>query len=486
MLTVVDSPNSKESKSSSVYQTFAEFDKDYKFTEKCGFSLSDLQVNDTEQFATWDVSGNFYEVGGGKTVCATAVSLMRQHDLTIVTVPPILITPWVRWLNKVSENVIAYRGTPKERVLLEINTARWIVVSHSLFRSEFAKLMKAFSKRDRAEVIVDESQAIKNIESKLFQTVQAMSLNGSLQMLSGTPISKPLDAYAYIALKTPKLYRSYGQFENLYVAERNFFKVPTAYQDLDVMAKHFALQTITRTKLQLHGYNNPPNFPDCTYELSTEHSKLYEKLVDEQILKFDNGQKIDASTAVKLYHAVQQIIANFEHFSNNPEKRSTTFDLLDLTIEQTNCNDLDASKLIVWTNYKMTSARVLAYLVGKGFKAVAAYGGANSEKSVEAFMHDPSTRILVAQYQSAGAGLNPQEVCWESIFFELTTVPIYMRQALGRIDRLGQKHIPTQRIFIAQGTVQEALIERLLSNDDRAVEVETTKESLRKSLLGNR
>lgn len=469
-----------------MYQTFAEFDRLYGFTEKCGFKLSALQINDAEQFALWDVLGNFYETGGGKTVVSSVVSLMRGHSLTIVTVPPILITPWVRWLNAISSRVVTYRGPPKVRKLLDLKGARWIVVSHALFRDDYQTLKLEFNRRSKSEVIVDESHAIKNIESKLFAKVQALTLSSSLQMLTGTPISKPLDAYAYITLKTPDLYRSYGQFESMYVAEKDFFKKPISYQDLGLMAKDFALQTITRTKLQLHGYDNPPNFPDCSYELSVEHQKLYEQLVDEQILKFDNGEKIDASTATRLHHALQQIVANFEHFSNDPKKRSTTFDLLDLTIEQTRCNDLDASKLIVWTNYRMTSARVTEYLLNKGYKTVAAYGGSNAEKSVEAFMNDPNTRILVAQYQSAGAGLNPQAVCWESFFLELTTVPIYMRQALGRIDRMGQKHIPTQRICMALGTIQEHLLQYLLRNDDSAIQVEVTKESLRKSLLGGR
>jgi hypothetical protein len=471
-------------KPNSVYKTFAEFDAAYGFSERCGFTLSPLQVEDVNEFSQLNVSGNFYAVGGGKTVVSTAVSLMRGHDFTIVAVPPILITPWVRWLNKVSSKVVTYRGNPKERREIEISGARWVVVSHSLYRIDYARLKLEFRRRNHAEVILDEAHALKNIESKLFGNIQAMTLGESLQMLTGTPISKPLDAYAYITLKTPELYRSYGQFENMYVAEKDFFKKPIAYQHLNLMARDFALQTITRSKLQLHGYNNPPNFPDCTYELSNEHSDLYEKLVDEQMLKFDNGEKIDASTATRLHHALQQIVANFEHFSNDPKKRSTTFDLLDLTIEQTRCNELDASKLIVWTNYKMTSGRVTEYLLNKGYRAVAAYGGSNAEKSVEAFMHDPNTRILVAQYQSAGAGLNPQEVCWESLFFELTTVPIYMRQALGRIDRMGQKNIPTQRIGVALGTIQERLLEHLLRNDDCAVQVEVTKESLRKSLLG--
>lgn len=467
-----------------MYQKFADFDADYGFTNLCGFNLSPMQIEDAENFAKWKIFGNFYETGGGKTVVGTVVSLMRRHTLTIITVPPILITPWVRWLKKVSSGVVTYRGTPRERAALDLSEARWIVVSHSLFRDDFTRLKSAFDGASNSELIVDEAHAVKNIESKLFRKVQSLTLGKSLQLLTGTPISKPMDAYAYITLKTPTLYRSYGQFESMYVDERDFFKKPLSYRHLDLAAADLSLQTITRTKRQLHGYHNPPNYPDGSYELDKGHYDLYEKLVEEQILKFDNGEKIDASTATRLHHALQQIVANYDHFSNEPKNRAKVYDLLDLTIEQTRCNEQDMSKLIIWTNYRMTSGKVTQYLLDKGYKAVAAYGGSNAEKSVEAFMLDPETRFLVAQYQSAGAGLNPQLVCWESLFFELTTVPIYMRQALGRLDRMGQTRIPTQRIAIAQGTIQEALLAHLLKNDDYASEVEVTKESLRQSLLG--
>lgn len=462
---------------------------------------------DVTSFLQWPAIGNFYEVGGGKTVVSTVVSLMGGNDLTLVVAPPILITPWVRWLNKVSERVVDYRGTPAARKKIDISGARWVVTTPGMLRLDYPRLYAEVYSRSSAQLIVDEAHGLKNVASKFFLGVEELVFSSSiyrttrsgsrvkipnfpkefhvtLQKLTGTPISKPLDAYAYIALKTPDIYRGLSQVESLYVADRDYFGAITKYKNLDKLAADFSLHTITRTKEEIHGYNNPPLYPEASYSLSAAHYKLYEKLVEEQLLQFDDGQKIDVSTANKLYHALQQVVVNFDYFSNNPEAKSESLELIDMTIEQTQCLLTEKSKLIIWTNYKMSSARVLRYLVEKGIKAVAAYSGANSEKSVEAFMSDPECRILVAQYQSAGMGLNPQGVCWESLFLELTTVPIYMRQALGRIDRYGQKHLPTQRLAFAVGTVQESIMAKLLVNDANAVEVEVTKTALRAMLFG--
>lgn len=469
------------------YDTFEALDNALGFTAKCGFTLKPLQITDIETFAGWDVSLNRYEVGGGKTVIATAVSLMRGHDLTIVTVPPILIAPWVRWLEKFGMKVVRYQGTPKDRRLLakEFNDARWIVCSHAIFRDDFDELYGA-SLGTRFGLIVDEAHFAKNSKSVLFKRIVAISSGKDCQLLTGTPTSKPVDAYAYIKLKTPTVYRSLTHFENMHVAERDFFKQPIAWEGLDLVRQHLDVQTISRTKLEVHGYDNAPLFPDTTYSLSPEHYRLYTKLVDEQLLMFDDGSKIDATTAQKLYHALQQVIVNYDHFSNDPDARSTAFDLIDSVIDQTECATVspDKSKLIIWTHYKRTSARVLEYVTKLGIKAVAAYSGANSQKSFDLFMTDPETRIGVFQYQSAGAGLNPQSVCWEALFLELNTTPLQNVQAAGRLDRVGQMHKPTMRYAVAEGTIQHKLLKNLLDKDDLVQKVESNRNSLRKALLG--
>lgn len=81
-------------------------------------------------------------------------------------------------------------------------------------------------------------------------------------------------------------------------------------------------------------------------------------------------------------------------------------------------------------------------------------------------------------------GLNPQHVCWDNLFLETNTVPLYNIQAMGRTDRVGQKHIPLMRFARADGTIQTGLLENLLRKDDTLNKVERTKKSLRALLLG--
>lgn len=469
------------------YSQYSQFDEQTGFSKLAGFQLTPMQVKLVEQTASWRKSLNKAEVGCGKTVMSTVTSLMQGYDLTIITAPPILITGWAKWLKQVSEQVLIYRGSPKDREKLRegFSQARWIICSHAIYRDDYAHLVDAVKGRI-CEVVVDEAQALKNPQSMLYKKVNAMVAGDvGCQMLTGTPVSKPLDAYSYIKIKTPTIYRSYGHFESLHVADRDFHKKPTAFGNLDYLANNFNMQTVSANKEEMHGYNLKPLMPDCSYDLDPAHYKLYAKLVDQQLLEFDDGSIIDATDAHTLRHALQQVVVNWDHYANDPTKKSAVYSVIDQTLEEIEINRLDKSKLIIWVQYKRTARSVIEYINKLGVRTVGAYSEVDTEANVQAFLNDENVRVLVGNPQSCGAGLNPQAVCSEALFLEMSTVPMYMHQAIGRICRVGQTRVPRLKFAVANKTIQVGLLESLLSGDDLMQKVSPTKASIRAMLLGD-
>lgn len=457
-------------------RSFSRLNSETGFELICGYELLPQQIEAIDGLACLDRTALFSEVGTGKTTMSTAIAMLRDKDTTLVLVPPIIILQWERWLRKFSDDVLRYQGTPKDRAQMKL-TAKWVIMSHAIFRKDFSRISSDLN-WSTIDIIVDEAHNLKSVASKLFKNVHELSENNSIQLLTGTPTNKPIDAYSYIKLKTPTLYRSLAHFASFYVADRDFFGTITEYKELDGLSEALALNSRKHTRADF-GYKLEALYPDTTYELAPDHMKLYKKLVEEQLLLLDSGNKIDATTATRLYHALQQIVMQFDYFSENPENRSAGYDLLDNVLDE-----IGSAKLIVWCNYKRTNRSVTAYLNVKGVKTVAAYGEVDSNKSFKAFMEEPDVQVLVAQYQSAGAGLNAQGVCSEMLYLELSTNPSYMVQSAGRVCRLGQTKIPVIRVAVAKGTIQQGLMDKLLSNSDLVDRVERNINSLRSVLLG--
>lgn len=424
-------------------------------------------------------------VGYGKTCIATYTVLGHEADKVLVAVPPILTVQWVRWLDSVVGKgaAVAYEGAIKKRAEIDLSAYRWVVVSYGILRNDFDKLQDWLGSGHRAAVVVDECQGLKNASSVLFRNVKELSNSYGTFLMTGTPMSSPMDAYAPIKIKTPQLYRNQSQFERIHVAEVDFFKSPTKWQNLDLLQKNLRLQCVYRDKIEVHGHLESRTWP-IYYNLAPAHMKLYTKLMEEQLLVLDNGGKIDATTAQRLYNAAQQIISNYDYYSGDETARAAVYDLIDEICDEVAVHRLDSSKIIFWTWYTRTTESVVAYL--QNYNAVAAYSGANSAKSVERFLTDPTCRILVAQPGSAGAGLNPQYICCEAAFIESPTRTIPFKQAAGRIDREGQKFCANNRILVAANTIQEKLYTDLLNNDDLVSLASGSISSIRSAIFGAR
>jgi hypothetical protein len=457
------------------------------------FTLHGWQREDITALAAWTRVGAFLPVGAGKTVVATLVALIWDDEVRVVAVQPILVKQWVRWLNSIpgTGGAVAYKGTPKQRNALELDKARWWVMSYGIFKNDFDKLCK-LTRHKKVALIVDEAQNIKNTETDLFKKCNTFSLGQKLCLMTGTELNSPADAYGYIKIKTPGVYRSYGQFENIHAAKRDFFKKVIEWQNLPLMNQNLYMQSVQRTKEQVHAHLPKANYIPFEYELDPKHKKLYDQLVEEQLLELESGGKIDGTTVNSLYLFCQQVILNWARFSGDDSVKPAGFELLDTLIDTTNFGAVDKdgvpkgpNKFIVWTWFKDSTRLTGDYLESLyPGRVVLAYSDSNSQKSVDRFMEDPNCAWLVAQPLSAGAGLNPQYVCYNSVFLEFPTRTILFRQSAGRIDREGQRFNANIWIGIAEGTIQNKMYNNLLSNDELVQTVQGSGRDLRKIIHG--
>jgi SNF2 family DNA or RNA helicase len=452
------------------------------------FKLRSDQVEDVENLHSFQRVALFNEVGTGKTATATALCLAWDEQHNIILVPPVLQKQWERWLKSLKHigSVVIYRGSPKHRRELGVGSYRWVIMTLPIFKNDFNYLVEQFKSDGRSLVgVVDEGHAIKNVGTANHKTFRDFFAGHRMQILTGTPIGYPGDAYSYVKLKTPNVYRSQQHFENLHIAEKDFFGNVVEWQQLELMNSNLMLQATRRHSHEVLKHLKEPNYIPIVYELDPEHMDLYNTLADEQLLLLPNGGKIDATTAGRLYNALQQIVCNWDYFSGDPATRSRAFDLLDAVADEIDLTNQTSSKLIVYTYYVMTSRAVSAYL--QKFGAVALYSEVSArqqEANIDRFLNDPACRVMVAQPGSGGVGWNPQHVCWEALFLEEPVHPTPFIQAVGRLDRDGQLHVPNIRIAVAEGTIQRRLHDRLMNKDALANEVQGGFKDLQDAIRG--
>jgi SNF2 family DNA or RNA helicase len=462
-------------------------------TAKYGFPFKarPLQIEPIDRLAPLSRSGWWAEVGTGKTYMSTVVALYKNEigetDQWFVLVPPILIPQWHKWLTKkvTGTSAVMYRGTPKQRKELPLN-ADFIIMSMQVFKNDFDYLSKMFEHR-KVGGLVDEATSIKNVKSQNHKRTRDFFTGRDLLLLTGTPLSTPGDAYAYIKLLAPAIYRNQRHFESLHVEERDYFDNITRWGNLDFLHENMLVNSMRMLKREAMPYLKDPLYDTIEYELDPAHMALYKKLADEQLLILEDGGKIDATTVQKLYNALQQIVCNPWHFSGDETMLSAAHELLDQVVDELAMGDPEhGRKLIIFSKYKMTNRGLLQYLQPYGFVGFySEISQRQQEINKERFIDDPNCWGVVGNPQSAAYGTDGwQAVCSDMLFLEAPTVAKDFNQAVGRIDRDGQLVRPHIRIAQALGTIQNRLYNRLLKNDHLVNQVQGGWRDLRDAVYG--
>lgn len=451
------------------------------------FELYPFQVEDTNILAPRPRSGYYAECGLGKTATSTHCSIYKLEqghvNMVVMIVPPILIPQWGKWLRSIKRsdgstfNVVEYAGTPAQRKAMNLDVD-FIIVSIQIFKRDIERLERE-CRRKSVHVCVDEAQMIKNVGSGNYKMVRDFAMDKSLQLLTGTPLNSPEDAYAYVKLIAPEIYRSYKAFMQTHVLEQDFFGNVTKWQNLDLLQRNLLFQSIRRTKEEVL-----KDLPECTivpieYDLDPAHLKLYRKMVDEQLLKIGEDEKIDLTTSSALFHALGQVVMGWAHFAGDETKNPEGFSLLDEVRSEIGKD----KKLLVFANYKRTNTDII-----KRYACPAIYGEvspAAKQTNLAKFIEDPQCTLMVMQPSSGGVGVDGcQHVSSDALYLEPPVSVSQFTQSLSRVHRSGQKLPVTVRIAIARGTVQEHQAKRLAAREDLVNTIQLSKVMLRDALLG--
>lgn len=446
--------------------------------------LYPFQVEAVNDLAPLDRVGLYLDVGCGKTFTSITAALYKlkrgyiKHVICLM--PPVLITNWERTLRKIpGVTVTAYRGSPKKRKELDLDV-NFILMSYQIFKGDWDYLHETFIEVT-VLLLCDEATAIKNIASANYKAVRDFTTLNPIILLTGTPLSSPIDAYAYIKTISPVIYRNLHQFEQIHVEERDFFKKPKSWRNLDLLKENLECNSIRVLKEDVLKDLPPVTYTEMYYDLDKDHLKLYQQLAAEQLKVLDNGDKIDLTNVSALFNALQQIPANAEHFSGGTVS-STIFDLIDEIMDE-----LDGGKLVVFSKYKLTNRRLVERCEKYGVRALfSEVSAAKQQEAIDTFVNNPSCRMLVLQHQSGGYGIDGlQHVSKDVLFIELPHTPAAFTQAVARVHRSGQVQNVNVRIALAEKTIQDYIWQVVQDKDSLINLCVRGPGDLRDAVMGN-
>lgn len=452
------------------------------------FEPKGFQKETLNQFGKQTRHGYGWKPGCGKTfgtvLHANYLMAIREATQWIVLMPPIVLRNWSRFLEKVIDTKTGkpvtqtlWAGTPKKRAQLSLDN-QFILMSYDIFKRDFDRIEAHFDGR-RVGLISDEAHKIKNMDTVNYRAVWRMFHDRPVLLATGTPVTKPDDCYTYMKFTNPGAYRNKRHFENMHVGERDEYEKVTEWVNLDELSKNFKVNwTFVEPPP-----TDPINFIPLVYDLAPAHLKLYNELVETQLLELDDGRVIDALNASALYHKCQQIVCNWAHFSGDPDNVSASFELVENVLDE-----IGDEKLVVVANYRMTTAALFEFLGRQGYHPAKVIGGMSDKQryaEIDRFIQDSRCRVIILQPEAGGVGLDGlQHVCSEMLFLECPVVPRQFEQAYARLDREGKRRRVNCRIAVAERTIQVRLHRTLLANDELIVKAVGGVRTLREAIHG--
>lgn len=455
------------------------------------------QRDSVDRFGAADGHGCWDKPGTGKTLTMTLHCLLAMCEgrakRAVILTPPAVIPNWARFLRGITMRapnlpmkVLEYQGTPKQRENMPLWAHHFIVMSYEIFKKDYEHLTGTLLGdlgKDGLTLVCDEGHKIKNLATANYKHVKAWHLQGvQVKLATGTPVTFPLDIYAYTRIKNPGAYRNLKHFYDLHVEEEDAYEKVTRWRNLD-LARANHKENATDVLLEDVSRDLPKlSVDEWAYDLEPAHLRLYRKMAEDQVVHIEqSGEEISALSESALFHKCQQIVLNLPHFTGDAAATPAGLALAEQWLDE-----LGDEKLIIVANYQMTNDMLYQRLRPHGARII--YGPmthAAKMRAKDEFIADPAARVLVMQPEAGGVGVDGlQHVCHSMLFLESPSVVRQYTQAVARLARTGQTKPVQVRIAVARGTVQVRGYKRLLENDELVAQVQRTPATLRQMILG--
>ncbi|HEX3876931.1 MAG TPA: DEAD/DEAH box helicase [Bryobacteraceae bacterium] len=424
------------------------------------------------------------DMGVGKTAQVLALLERRREARaagepigpSLVVVPRSLVFNWMQE---------AARFTPQLRVLDHTGLARGAAdfSAYDLVLTTYGTLRRDVPLLGDTEfdyLVLDEAQAIKNADTESAKA--ARLLRGKYRLaLSGTPVENHLgELWSIFEFLNPGMLGSANVFKLAGAGSR------TADEETRQMLAQAVRPFILRRTKEQVARELPPKTEQTLYcEMEPEQRKLYEEL--RQHYRATLLGKIAAEGIGKSKIQVLEALLRLRQAACHPglvdpKRRGEGSAKLDTLISQLREVLDEGHKALVFSQFTSMLSIVRSRLDEAGVTYEYLDGKTRDrQQHVERFQNDPDCKLFLVSLKAGGVGLNLTAA--EYVFLlDPWWNPAVESQAIDRAHRIGQTHNVFAYRLIAQGTVEEKVLELQASKRDLAAAIIQADNSLIRNL----
>ena len=185
-------------------------------------------------------------------------------------------------------------------------------------------------------------------------------------------------------------------------------------------------------------------------------ARLFEQVSAEDWAELDGEAQVDLALQAEGFEREKAEVETLLQLARSTEAAGTDAkaeSLLELIykLQQEEADPL--LKVLVFTEFVPTQAMLTNYLESRGFAAATLNGSMDMEartRTLQRFAQD--ARVLIST-DAGGEGLNLQ-FCHVIVNFDMPWNPMRIEQRIGRVDRIGQKHVVRALNFVLEDTVE--------------------------------
>ncbi len=382
---------------------------------------------------------------------------IRRLYTHLIVAPLSLLHNWIEEIVKFAPalKTILYSGTERYRLYHEFQYADIVLTSYGVVRNDI-DILQHFSFHT---IILDESQFIKNPDSKSYDALLMLSSKQRF-VLTGTPLENSLtDIWSQMNFLNPKMLGSLKIFKDTYVIPVEKNNDEGVSKRIQKLIGSFILR---RTKIEV-----TPELPlltekICYCTMSDEQKSIYEQKKSEirnfLIENAGNFQRSRKNIIVLSGLMKLRLIANhpkliLPQYSGTSGKFEEICQHIDKVVSE-------GHKTIVFSQFIKHLNIIRQYLDEKNISYEILTGQttqAERQKNIHNFMKNDKVRLFLMTLKAGGVGLNLTKADYVFVLDPWWN-PASENQAINRTHRIGQdKKIFAYR-FISRETIEEKIM----------------------------